>query len=63
MLRVSSAEFLKDHGTLTDQALTEPVAITRSGRVIEDLSETEVEAIANARVPAEHDHLNALLDG
>ena len=84
MVRVSSAEFLKKYGTLTDQALVEPVTITRNGRdrlvvvsaeeferlrratrrsrTIEELSEAEVEAIAQSRVPAEYDHLNALLD-
>ena len=31
-MRVSSAEFLKAYGRLSDQALTEPVTITRNGR-------------------------------
>jgi prevent-host-death family protein len=31
-MRVSSAEFQKKFGSLTDQALTEPVTITRDGR-------------------------------
>lgn len=31
-MRVSSAEFLKRYGTLSDQALMEPVTITRNGR-------------------------------
>jgi PHD/YefM family antitoxin component YafN of YafNO toxin-antitoxin module len=31
-MRVSSAEFLKNYGTLTDKALAEPVTITRNGR-------------------------------
>lgn len=31
-MRVSSAEFQKKIGSLTDQALTEPVTITRNGR-------------------------------
>lgn len=31
-MRVSSAEFLKKYGTLSDRALTEPVTITRNGR-------------------------------
>ena len=31
-MRVSSAEFLKSYGRLSDQALTEPVTITRNGR-------------------------------
>lgn len=34
----------------------------RRARTIEELSEAEVEAIAEARVSAEHEHLNALLD-
>lgn len=31
-MRVSSAEFLKSYGALTDKALSEPVTITRNGR-------------------------------
>jgi PHD/YefM family antitoxin component YafN of YafNO toxin-antitoxin module len=31
-MRVSSAEFLKNHGHLTDKALSEPLTITRNGR-------------------------------
>jgi PHD/YefM family antitoxin component YafN of YafNO toxin-antitoxin module len=31
-LRVSSANFLKQYGALSDKALTEPVTITRNGR-------------------------------
>ncbi len=31
-MRVSSAEFLENYGTLTDKALSEPVTITRNGR-------------------------------
>lgn len=39
--------------------------LKRSGRrslAIEELGEAEVAAIAKARVPAEYDHLNAVLD-
>lgn len=31
-MRVSSAQFLKQYGALSDKALTEPVTITRNGR-------------------------------
>jgi hypothetical protein len=31
-MRVSSAEFIKNYGSLTDMALGEPVTITRNGR-------------------------------
>ena len=31
-MRVSSAEFIKNYGTLTDKALSEAVMITRNGR-------------------------------
>lgn len=31
-MRVSSANFIKNFGTLTDKALAEPVTITRNGR-------------------------------
>jgi hypothetical protein len=83
-MRVSSAEFLKKYGALSDKALSEPVTITRNGRdrlvlvsaeeferlsryaprarFIEELSEQELAMISEARVSAQHDHLNALLD-
>ena len=32
MMRVSSAEFIKNYGQLADKALSEPVTITRNGR-------------------------------
>jgi PHD/YefM family antitoxin component YafN of YafNO toxin-antitoxin module len=31
-MRVSSAEFLRKYGALSDKALSEPVTITRNGR-------------------------------
>jgi PHD/YefM family antitoxin component YafN of YafNO toxin-antitoxin module len=84
IMRVSSAEFLKRYGPLSDQALTEPVTITRNGRDrlvlvsaqeferlrryaprarrIEELTDGELTAIAEAGMSPEHDHLNALLD-
>ena len=31
-MRVSSAEFLKSYGAVSDKALNEPVTITRNGR-------------------------------
>ena len=31
-MRVSSAEFIKSYGQVTDKALSEPVTITRNGR-------------------------------
>jgi prevent-host-death family protein len=31
-MRVSSADFIKNYGRLTDRALSEPVTITRNGR-------------------------------
>ncbi|MDR3509500.1 MAG: type II toxin-antitoxin system prevent-host-death family antitoxin [Caulobacteraceae bacterium] len=83
-MRVSSAEFLKRYGALSDKALSEPVTITRNGRDrlvlvsveeferlsryaprsrrVEDLTDQELAMIEEARVPAEHDELNALLD-
>jgi PHD/YefM family antitoxin component YafN of YafNO toxin-antitoxin module len=83
-MRVSSAEFLKKYGSLSDKALSEPVTITRNGRDrlvlvsaetfqrmsryaprsrrIEELTEDELALIGQARVAAEHDHLNDLLD-
>jgi PHD/YefM family antitoxin component YafN of YafNO toxin-antitoxin module len=83
-MRVSSAEFLKKYGALSDKALSEPVTITRNGRDrlvlvsaeefqrmsryaprarrIEELTDDELAMISEARVSAEHDHLNALLD-
>jgi PHD/YefM family antitoxin component YafN of YafNO toxin-antitoxin module len=32
MARVSTAEFIKNYGTLADKALQEPVTITKNGR-------------------------------
>ena len=32
MIKVSSSEFLRGYGTLSDRALVEPVTITRNGR-------------------------------
>jgi site-specific recombinase XerD len=83
-MRVSSAEFLKKYGALSDKALSEPITITRNGRDrlvplsaealermsryaprarrIEELTEDELAIISEAPVPAEHEHLNALLD-
>ena len=31
-MRVSTADFIKNYGTLADQALAEPVTITKNGR-------------------------------
>lgn len=31
-MKVSTAEFIKNYGTLADRALTEPVTITKNGR-------------------------------
>ena len=31
-MKVSTAEFIKNYGTLADKALTEPVVITKNGR-------------------------------
>ena len=31
-MRVTTAEFIKQYGTLADRALTEPVTITKNGR-------------------------------
>ncbi len=31
-MRVTTAEFIKNYGTLADRALTEPVTITKNGR-------------------------------
>lgn len=32
MMRISSADFIKNYGRLTDKALSEPLTITRNGR-------------------------------
>jgi PHD/YefM family antitoxin component YafN of YafNO toxin-antitoxin module len=31
-MKVSTAEFIKNYGTLADKALTEPITITKNGR-------------------------------
>jgi len=83
-VRVSTADFIKNFGTLADQALSEPVRITKHGRdrlvmvsaaeydrlkrrdrrVVraEDLTDEELELIAQAEVPAEFAHLDAELE-
>lgn len=82
-MKVSSAEFIKNYGTLADKALTEPVTITRNGRdrlvlisseeygrlresyrqtlLAEDLSQEELDLIAQSEVPEEYAHLDELL--
>lgn len=83
-MRVSTADFIKNFGTLSDQALAEPVRITKHGRDrlvmmsaaeydrlkrrdrrvvrIEDLTDDELELIAQAEVPAEFAYLDAELE-
>jgi len=83
-VRVSTADFIKNFGTLADQALAEPVRITKHGRDrlvvvsaaeydrlkrrdrravrIEDLTDEELELIAQAEVPVELAHLDAELE-
>ena len=83
-MRVSTADFIKNFGTLADQALAEPVRITKHGRDrlvvvsaaeydrlkrrdrravrIEDLTDEELELIAQAEVPVELAHLDAELE-
>lgn len=75
MLKVTSAEFQRHVGRYQDEALREPVSITRNGRErvvllsveeyrrlkrreqqalrVEALSDTDLEAIEQAAVPAE----------
>lgn len=83
-MRVSTADFIKNFGAVTDQALASPVRITKHGRDrlvvvsaaeydrlkrrdrravrIEDLTDAELELIAQAEVPAEYAHLDAELE-
>ncbi len=83
-MRISTADFIKNFGTLADQALAEPVRITKHGRDrlvmvsaaeydrlkrrdrrvvrIEDLTDEELELIAQAEIPAEYAHLDAELE-
>ena len=83
-MRISTADFIKNFGTLADQALAEPVRITKHGRDrlvmvsaaeydrlkkrdrrvvrIEDLTDEDLELIAQAEVPAEFAHLDAELE-
>lgn len=75
MLKVTSAEFQRHVGRYQDEALREPVSITRNGRErvvllsveeyrrlkrreqqalrVEELSDTDLDAIEQAVVPAE----------
>ncbi len=83
-MRISTADFIKNFGTLADKALAEPVRITKHGRdrlvmlsaaeydrlkrrdrrVVraEDLTDDELDMIAQAEVPAEFAHLDAELE-
>ena len=66
-VRVSTADFIKNYGTLADRALAEPVTITKNGRdrlvvSAEDLTDQELGLIAEAKVPAEYGHLDAELE-
>jgi prevent-host-death family protein len=83
-MRISTADFIKKFGELADQALAEPVRITKHGRDrlvvlsaaeydrlkrrdrrvvrIEDLTDEDLELIAQAEVPAEFAHLDADLE-
>jgi prevent-host-death family protein len=80
IVRISTADFIKNFGALADQALAEPVRITKHGRDrlvmvsaaeydrlkrrdrrvvrIEDLTDEELELIAQAEIPSEYAHLN-----
>ena len=82
-MKVSTADFIKNYGTLADKALTEPVTITKNGRDrlvmlsaeeyarlkrrdrrvvrLEDFTTSEMAAIAQSEVPAEHADLDAEL--
>jgi PHD/YefM family antitoxin component YafN of YafNO toxin-antitoxin module len=84
MLTVSAVEFQRNFGRYQDEALKQPLAITRNGRdrlvvlaveeyqrlkrrdrvvfKTEELSETEVQAITQGGMDAQHDLLNAELD-
>jgi prevent-host-death family protein len=84
VVRISTADFIKNFGALADQALSEPVRITKHGRDrlvmlsaaeydrlkrrdrrvvrLEDLTDEELELIAQAEVPAEYAYLDAELE-
>lgn len=83
-MRVSTAAFIKKFGELADQALAEPLRITKHGRDrlvilsaaeydrlkrrdrrvvrVEDLTDEDLELIAQAEVPTELAHLDAELE-
>ncbi len=83
-MRISTADFIKNFGALSDRALSEPVRITKHGRDrlvmlsateydrlkrrdrrvvrLEDLTDEELELIAQAEVPAEYAYLDAELE-
>ncbi len=83
MITVTAAEFQRHFGRYQDEALTQPVAISRNGRErvvmisvdeyrrlkrrsrevvkVEDLSDAEVARIAEGRMDARHDGLDAEL--
>jgi prevent-host-death family protein len=84
VVRISTADFIKNFGALADQALSEPVRITKHGRDrlvmlsateydrlkrrdrrvvrLEDLTDEELELIAQAEVSAEYAYLDAELE-
>jgi prevent-host-death family protein len=84
VVRISTADFIKNFGALADQALSEPVRITKHGRDrlvmlsateydrlkrrdrrvvrLEDLTDEELELIAQAEVPADYAYLDAELE-
>ena len=83
MLSITAAKFHRNFGRYQDEALKQPLSITRKGRdglVVmsldeyqrlrlrdrvarrtDDLSEAELEAIANTEMDPRHDHLDAEL--
>jgi prevent-host-death family protein len=84
MITVSAAEFQRHFGRYQDEALVQPVAITRNGRErlvvlsteeyrrlrrrsrevlrVGDLSDADLEAIANTEMDPRHRHLDVELE-
>jgi prevent-host-death family protein len=84
-MRVTTAAFIRRYGALADQALSEPLTITKNGRdrlvlvsaeeffrlksrerralLPEHLSNAELDLIAQAEVPVEHEVLDAEMEG
>jgi hypothetical protein len=67
MLKVSAAEFQRNFGRYQDEALKQPLSISRNGRErlvfkTEELSDAEINAITEGEMDPRHASLDAELE-